>query len=283
MATLDQALASLQQAVGADMSSAIVRQLLHVPGALDWLREAPVRDALARSIGNDPSLPATALLAATGHTSLSSLPDGWPPSMAARREELMAGEAAGEVLSADDVLILAGEILRSDRNGGAEEVRKLLSGTLVDWRGPLAVAWQAIADKPSLAGRLASSPSPRDLAALLSALRANLPDDESAQGLAAAAGDHVDVVLLRLVEAGDVAFAAKVSSAAGPAIGGSPDAGLPALRQRLQVAWETRRGELAALTDGLAIVAAADGDTVTALEARQQALQIGRASCRERV
>ena len=60
MATLDQALASLQQAVGADMSSAIVRRLLHVPGALDWLREGPVRDALAKSIGNALSLPATA-------------------------------------------------------------------------------------------------------------------------------------------------------------------------------------------------------------------------------
>src|SRR3990172_3514701 len=141
MATLDQALASLQQTVGVDMSSAIVRRLLHVPGALDWLREEPVRDALARSIGNDPSLPATALLAATGHASLSSLPEAWPPSMAARREELMAGEALGEVLSADDVLILAGEILRSDRNGGAEEVRKLLSGILVDWRAPPSVAW----------------------------------------------------------------------------------------------------------------------------------------------
>ncbi|MBF8256096.1 MAG: Tetratricopeptide repeat protein, partial [Anaerolineales bacterium] len=281
MATLDQALASLQQAVGADMSSAIVRRLLHVPGALDWLREEPVRDALARSIGNDPSLPAAALLAATGHASLSSLPESWPPSMAARREGLMAGEAVGEVLSADDVLILAGEILRSDRNGGAREVRKLLSGTLIDWRAPLAVAWQAIADQPSLAAHLASSTSPRDLAALVSALRANRPDDESAQGLAAAAGDRVDVVLLRLVETGDVAFAARVSSAAAHAVDGSPDAGfagdaaLPALRQRLQVAWETRRGELAALTDGLAIVAAADGDTVTALEARQQALQIG--------
>src|SRR3990170_6634394 len=172
MATLDQALASLQQAVGADLSSAIVRQLLHVPGALEWLREEPVRDALARSIGTDPSLPATALLAATGHASLSSLPESWPPSMAARREELMAGEAVGEVLSADDVLILAGEILRSDRNGGAEEIRKLLSGTLVDWRAPLAVAWPAIADQSPLAARLASSPSPRDLAARVGALRA---------------------------------------------------------------------------------------------------------------
>jgi len=277
MATLDEALAGLQQAVGAETYSAIVRRLLHVPGALDWLTEEAVRHALARSDASGVSAPATALLAATGHDSLSSLPEEWPPAMAARREELLAGQAVGEALSADDVLILSGEILRSYRKGAVEGVQELLAQASVDWRAPLAVAWEAITDKKPMAGRLVASPDPRHLMALVSALRSHGSDAEAARQLADAAGAGLDIVLLRLVEAGEVGFAEKVSALGGSDAQRSPDGAstLPALRQRLQLAWETRRGELAALTDGLAIAAAADGDSVTALDARQQALQLG--------
>jgi tetratricopeptide (TPR) repeat protein len=285
MATLDEALASLQQAIGPEKSSAIIRRLLHVPGALDWLTEESVQAALTRPGEDYSAVPATALLAVTGYPSLSSLPEHWPPAMAARREALFAGQAAGEVLEADDALILTGEILRADRNGGTNEVRKLLDGSFTDWRAPLAAAWGAISDQPALASQLACS-SAGSLPQLVCALRANLPDDEASRALCAAAADRLDVVLLRLVEAGDVEFAAAVSLAAGTAVAESAairqstEAAVPALRQHLQTAWETRRGELAALTDGLAIVAASDGDPVTALEARQQALQLGPSDAR---
>jgi hypothetical protein len=189
---------------------------LHVPGALEWLMEPPVAEALARPADAGLSAPAVALLAATGQVSLSKLPDEWPPSMAARREELLAGNAAGESLSADDVLILAGEILRADRQGGVPEIQRLLARPIVDWRAPLAVAWGGIGAQRLLAQSIVSTASAAELAALIGALRATQTDLEAAQDLVDAADGRMDVLLLRLVEAGEVDFAAMVSAAGGP-------------------------------------------------------------------
>ncbi|HMK08419.1 MAG TPA: hypothetical protein VK449_05235, partial [Anaerolineales bacterium] len=73
MATLEEAITSLSSAVGQARTSEILRRLLLVPGALDWLREEAVTAALASASPEDASPATVALLAATGHAHLSDI------------------------------------------------------------------------------------------------------------------------------------------------------------------------------------------------------------------
>ena len=279
MAPLGEIILGLQASLGPETASVIVRQLVHVPGGLEWLADEPVRKALASALGGESSVPATALLAATGRSDLASLPDPWPASLARRRDELMAAEVPADEVSPDDVMVLAGELLRADRAGGPDGVARRMKDASIDWRAPLAVAWSSLSDSQGLAARLSGD----ELGPLLSALRANATEDQAASALASAAGARLVSVLHRLVDMGDPAFAAAVAAAAdryGP--GASSDSLPPssALRRHLQQALEDRRAELAALTDALATAADFDGDPVTAGEARQHALQLGPSSTR---
>jgi hypothetical protein len=183
------------------------------------------------------------------------------------------------MLAADDVLILANEILRTSEAAGADGVLAMLREHPLDWRAPLACAWASTTGGDELGRTLAASPA---LSALIAALRANLPPREAGEQLAAYAGEHLPSVLTQLVAGGDAVFAEMVAQAAqgSPAVATveadaeAEGAGPSALAVRLRSDWETQKADLAALADALATLAESGADPVSAIEARQHALQL---------
>jgi len=266
---------------GPEKAGAILRCLVHVPGALEWLTEEPVALALSNLDAAVTSPAAAALLAATGHAGLDDLPNPWPPALEARRARLLEdGFPVGEEPhSADDVLILFGEILRSYRSGGAEAVIALLQMRQLDWRAPLACAWTAMDDRPQMARSLVTSSA---LPALIVALRSNFTDAEAARVLCDSAGPHLPGMLARLISDGDVGFSQLVAEAGSSSSSPEPlvdpvedgTSGPRPMESCLYAAWESTKKELASLTDAIAAVAESNGDQVSAVEARRQALQL---------
>ena len=271
----------LFSSLGTERAGAILRRLLHVPGALDWLTEETVALAVSNLDAAVTSPAPAALLAATGHAGLDDLPEPWPPAIEARRVRLLEDDfpAGEEPLSADDVLILVGEILRADRSGGAKAVLALLQTRQLDWRAPLACAWTAMDDRLQLARSLVTSPV---LPALIVALRSNSTDAEAARALCDSAGPHLPRILARLISDGDIGFSRLVAEAGSSSSSPEPmidpvedgTAGPRLLESSLHAAWESKKKELASLTDALAAVAESNGDQVSAVEARRQALQL---------
>jgi tetratricopeptide (TPR) repeat protein len=192
-----------------------------------------------------------------------------------------------EGLTPDDTLILVGEILRAHEHAGTKGVVDLLQQHALDWRPPLACVWSAIDDRAELAHALAVTPH---LPALEAALRANHTEPEAAAVLASSAASSLPSVLAQLVSFGEIDFALKVAQAAGASTsspagdqttgGENPPVGRLALNARLQAGWELQKAELAALTDAIASAAERDGDPVSGVEARQQALQLAPSDAR---
>ncbi len=259
-----EAFARLELALGGDQTAAVLRRLTQLPGALDWIREPAVLQAVIRADAR-ASLPALVTLAAAGSTAVER-PGEWSASTRARREALFASPEADQ-LDPQDVRILAGELLAAEDTGGAAFAMGLIASHDFDWRAPLGCVWTSLRDTGAMIREAISASEPGRLAVVLAALRANLDDDQAAAVLASQAGNELSLLASRLIQIGEPDLAQAVARAA---TDGDDDALLTAL----EAGWQVGCRELAELTDAIAQLAEGSGDALTAEEARKKALSL---------
>ena len=277
MSALPDALAVLESSLGPDRAAAIVRCLITVPGAIEWIREPAVISRLesAEDHGENPAT--VALLAITGIDELDGFVRELPPALAARREEILAPDSdATAPESPDDVLILVRELIVADQADGVAGVRRLMQAGAIDWRAPMACAWSRIESRTALIQESVESADAAWLASILTAVAANGSGNDVAETLARVSAARIPRLVADLVRLGQTAVANALSGAATRSVPDSKASSeFPStLRQTLYAGWEAGRVEMAALADSIALAAEAESDVVSALEARRQALQL---------
>ncbi len=277
MLTDDELLRQLSEHLPADDLPPLVRRLLRVPEAWLALHQPGLLNALAAEHEIRSLLPGTIAAHSLGLTSLalgSSIPAA-PP------------EAPSAIQT---VALQALQLLRTAPGDLDALAARLLSDPPA-WRSPLACAWPALPEPIALLRALVVSDSGLPLAA--NALLANASEEEAARTLQ----DAVDLdtgLLARLVQAGEARWVRTLSPAQPTPTAKSalipapaePSARIDAARchrargevalarQALQAAWTEAQAVAAAIADELADLAEHESDPVTALLARQQALQI---------
>lgn len=270
-------LGRLDSALGAERTAALLRRLAPVPGALDWLEENAVVEALIRSDSAVESPATRAMLALAGVRDLETLTGELAPPLAARRAALLSADPDSSVpASPDDILVMARELILMDRSNGAPGVLALINGRDFDWRAPMACAWDSLASREDLVRLALAANSPTPLAAIVTALRSSGSDDEAAQSLLRVSAVPSAKIIARLVKADETTLAAAVARMReqDEAIDASKSGFVSPTRSALYQDWEARRAGLAGLAEAIAEAAEGEMDFVSALEARRQALQL---------
>jgi len=277
MLTDDELLRDLAEHVPAAELPSLVRRLLRVPEVWAGLHEPDLLTALAAQHEVRSLLPGTVAAYALGLPSLAlgnnPAPAPTPPSSplqaAATRALHLVHAAPGQTTA------LAATLLSDP----------------AAWRSALACAWPHLPEPTALLRALIADDIGLSLAA--NALLANGSDDEAARCLQAAVG--LDTRLLsRLVRLGEASWVCLLSALQSQDVVSSSSASGPVelscrvdearchraraeyeqARRALQQAWNHSQAAAASIADELADLAEQESDPVTALLARQRALQI---------
>ncbi|MEW6566991.1 MAG: tetratricopeptide repeat protein [Chloroflexota bacterium] len=295
----DQLVRDLSQHLSPGELTALLRRLLRLPEAWEALHQPGLLATLASAGELRFLVPGTVAARALGLLSLTVV-DRLPEDLEAEskalwQQALDGGPSAGSLRV---VALIAIGIVRALSTEGVPAVVPILLRVPDAWRVPLACAWPHLPQPVVLLQALLAD-EPRGLSLAAHALLANQSLEEAARSLLGAV--TVDAAMLsRLVELGEPEWVqVLIRESSNPAFkstpsphDGNPYAHLHAghrhlacggnqlARQAFQQAWNAAL-ELAATTaDRVADSAEQEGDPVTALEARLQALQFGACAAR---
>ncbi len=284
MLTDDQLLRDLAEQVSPPDVTALVRRLLRVPEVWEGLHQPGLVASLAAEHDLRSLLPGTVAAHALGLPSLC-ISTRVPATTTPGEPATSAAPTGLQTLGAKAL-----ELLRASESDGPASAEMILAEP-DDWRSALACAWPHLPEPGATLQALIPDDNGLSLAA--NALLANLPDEGAAHTLQTAA--TVDAALLsRLVKLGEAAWVRvlsdsvshsavkRIRTSAAP----EPTALLHSAvchrarrehalaRQALQQGWNEAQALAASIADELATLAEQESDPVTALSARQQALQI---------
>ena len=286
------------EALGRQLSqaerAAVVARLLRVPQAWAFLRDPHNLEQLSASSNLTAVTPADLAMQCLGW---SEVPDDLTlaPSLQPRAESLWP-ETGGALSPAADlqaVALLAVGLLRLGRSGGPEAVADWVLENPAAWLSPLACALPHLPDQAAVLRALVARGFSTGLRVAGQSLLALTDPRRAAQDLLTAAPDCVGHLLASLDHSGEAALAQAVGQAlaerqdgkgAAPSDGSLTDLTRHAITLRLQgrtadafrtlgQAWEVAADSTADVADQMAEVAELEGDAVTALEARQQAVR----------
>ena len=281
MLSIEEVLGRLSASRPPDEVAETVRRLLPLPTLWAAIREPGVAErCLAASEG--VLTPGVVLLAACGYSRFADLPVSPPDEGSSLSADEVASDIQGEP-STREVLLRTARLVAATST--PETATRLILEHPEAWREPLACAWPHLGPaQPWIHALEARGDVGLQLAGF--ALMSNSTAKDAAQALFETLGVRTARAAAVLSAAGETALAAALAAHAIEvhAGAGSQDWVQASLLARLngkaatalemaQKAWDASQLAVAEAADALAEAAVADGDGVTALEARRHALR----------
>jgi tetratricopeptide (TPR) repeat protein len=255
-----------------------VRRVVRLPSLWTALQDPGILERCLRG-RSEVLTPAGVLLAASGYSRLSDL-----MALALAGGPADSNGAASEGTSIRALVLKVVQLIRSKDQPGA--IVPTLVAEPEAWSEALACAWPAIEDASGWIQEVTAEVNGQTLRLMANTLLSNDRPEAAAARLSAALGERAALAVATFANSGDTRFAetmaglvpqAPVTREATASIAASIASRLthdtPKAIAYAQTAWTEAQAIVADSADALADAAEADGDSLTAVEARRQAVR----------